>query len=102
MFDNGILFRLVRERAGQVVNLYNHATKITATMFKRYTKMKMFKILDKGKSLPVTHLMSPQFVTTVEKVCLYNFRATTTPRSCGATGGTGSVLPGVGKRKTII
>lgn len=62
--------------------------------------MKMFKIFNKGKILPVTHLMSPQCVTTIGKVCLYDFKAKTTPKACGATGGTGSGIPGVRKEKS--
>lgn len=93
MFDNGILFGLERERVGQVTNLHNHAIKIIAMMFKRHMNT------DKGKILPVIHLTSPQFVTTIEKVCLYNFKDKTNSKSSGATGGIGGVFPGVRGRE---
>ena len=35
--------------------------------------------------LPVTHSTLSQFVTTTENVCLYNFKAKTTPKSSEAT-----------------
>lgn len=62
-------------------------------MFKRYTRINFFKIFNKDKVFPVTHLTLPQFVTTIEKVYLYNFKATTTSKSSGATDEIRGVFP---------
>lgn len=36
--------------------------------------MKKILIFNKGKILPISHLTLSQFVTTIEKVYLYNFK----------------------------
>lgn len=71
-------------------------------MFKRYSKMKILKIFNKGKILLVTHSTFPQFVTTTERVCLHSFKGKTTPKSSGATDGLGSVFTTVEEKNNYL
>ena len=64
--------------------------------------MKILKIFNKGKILLVTRLTLLQFVTTIEKVCLYSFKGKTIPKSSGATDGLGSVFTTVEEKNNYL